>query len=180
MKGIIFNEFFEMTDQKFGMELTEQLISQSELSTDGAYTAVGTYPHQDLVSLVVNLSKIKNIPIDDLQKAFGVYLFARFNYHYEHFFENVTDALDFLESIENYIHIEVKKLYPEAELPKMNPNRIDENTLELTYHSEKAMAHFALGLIKGCLEHFDTEAEVKMSPVTYGQLTDVVFRIKRT
>ena len=28
--------------------------------------------------------------------------------------------------------VNAAKLYPEAELPKMNPNRIDENTLELT------------------------------------------------
>ena len=43
MKGVVFTEFLEMVEQKFGMEMVNALIENNELSTDGVYSAVGTY-----------------------------------------------------------------------------------------------------------------------------------------
>ena len=53
MKGVVFTEFLEMVEQKFGMEMVNALIENNELSTDGVYSAVGTYHHSEMVSLVV-------------------------------------------------------------------------------------------------------------------------------
>ena len=77
MKGIVFTEFLEMVDEKFGLEVTEDLIASSKtLSTGGSYTNVGTYPHGELVGMVVLLSEKTGIEIKDLLVAFGEYLFV--------------------------------------------------------------------------------------------------------
>jgi hypothetical protein len=154
MKGIIFTEFLEMVESAFSYEVADRLIDECELSSGGVYTAVGTYDHQEIILMVVKLSSISGIPTQDLIKAFGSYLFPRFNTLYPSFFEGIISALDFLERIESVIHVQVIKLYPDAELPKFETQRPDEHTLIMTYFSERHMADLAEGLISACIKHY--------------------------
>lgn len=154
MKGIVFTEFIEMVEQKFSTNVANRLLDESDLPSGGAYTAVGTYDHQELVSMVVKLSEISGLPIPVLIKTFGIYLFGRFYALYPAFFEGVTSALDFLTRIENIIHAEVLKLYPDADLPYFEIACPDSNTVIMTYHSERHFGDLAEGLIEACIEHF--------------------------
>ncbi|TAE50308.1 MAG: hypothetical protein EAZ89_12335 [Bacteroidetes bacterium] len=154
MKGIVFTEFLEMVEDRFGFDIADNIISQSDLPSGGIYTAVGTYDHQEMVRLVVNLSAMSGIAVPDLLKAYGEHLFSRFVKGYHHFFANATSTLDFLALIENYIHVEVRKLYPDAELPTFETVRPAENRLEMTYHSSRGLGDFAEGLLNGCIKHF--------------------------
>jgi hypothetical protein len=154
MKGVVFTEFIEMVEQKFSTSVANRLLDESDLPSGGAYTAVGTYDHQELVSMVVKLSEISGLPIPVLIKTFGIYLFGRFYALYPAFFEGVTSALDFLTRIENIIHAEVLKLYPDADLPYFEIACPDSNTVIMTYHSERHFGDLAEGLIEACIEHF--------------------------
>ena len=53
MKGIIFTSFLDLVEEKFGMEMLEEVISSANLPNKGAYTAVGTYDHAELVQMVI-------------------------------------------------------------------------------------------------------------------------------
>ena len=66
MKGIVFREFISMVENQFSLETADHIISASNLSTDGAYTSVGTYPPQEMVDLVTHLSAATNISVPDL------------------------------------------------------------------------------------------------------------------
>lgn len=179
MKGIVFTEFIEMVEQKFSTSLANRLIDESDLPSSGAYTAVGTYDHQELVSMVIKLSEISGLPIPVLIKTFGVYLFDRFYVLYPAFFQGVTSALDFLSSIEEIIHPEVLKLYPDAELPRFEIARPDSNTLIMTYYSERHFGDLAEGLIEACVEHFGDPLNLTRENLTGpGQL--VRFTIRKT
>ena len=48
MKGVVFTEFLEMVYQKFGIEMVNALIENNDLSSDGVYSAVGTYHHSEM------------------------------------------------------------------------------------------------------------------------------------
>lgn len=159
MKGIIFTEFLEMVEAQHGWEMSEQIIEDAALPNDGAYTAVGTYPHQELVRLVVALSERTDAEVAELITAFGRYAFGRFVIGYPVMFSGVHDTFDFLCSIENHIHVEVRKLYPEAELPHFETTRSDD-TLHMNYRSERPFAQFAHGLIEGCISHFGQEIDL--------------------
>lgn len=154
MKGIVFTEFLEMVETSFSPEVADRLIDETDLPSGGVYTAVGTYDHQEIVSMVVKLSEISNIAVPALVKAFGAYLFPRFYVLYPNFFEGVTSALDFLERIESVIHVQVKKLYPDAQLPRFDTTRPDSNTIVMVYQSERHMGDLAEGLIESCIKHF--------------------------
>ena len=160
MKGIIFTEFLDMVEDGMGYDTVDQLITESNLPSGGAYTAIGTYHHSEMVTLVSGLSKKTAIPVSDLLHAFGQYLFGTFKKSYNNFLKAAPDAFSFLESIEKYIHVEVKKLYPDAELPKFETERKSDKILEMVYYSDRRMSDFALGLIEKTFEHYEEKATV--------------------
>lgn len=165
MKGLVFTEFMEMVEDKFGDEMVENIIEASNLASGGAYTSVGTYSHHEMVSLVVNLSDKTNIPVESLLNVFGKYLFGVFESKYAGFFKHVNSAFDFLDSIENHIHVEVKKLYPDAELPSFKTRKLSETEFEMIYTSERKMAGLAKGLIEATFEHFNEPVEINQENV---------------
>ena len=159
MKGMVFTEFLEMVEDKFGFDITDDIIeaSKDKLSTEGAYTAVGTYPHSEIITLVKNLSIATKIPVPKLVHVFGEHLLNQFAKHYSIFFESANNTFDFLKSIDNHIHVEVLKLYPDAELPRFNcfhPND-EQNKLTMIYTSERAMSDLASGLIDGAVKYYN-------------------------
>lgn len=159
MKGIVFAEFIEMVEDAFSPEIADRIIEESDLESGGAYTAVGTYPHEELVAMVVRLSEITETPAGDLVKAFGRHLFSRFVSAYPAFFEGLGSSFEFLETIENHVHVEVRKLYPDAELPTFDCVR-DGNTLTMTYRSKRQFADLAEGLIEGSIAHWGESIEL--------------------
>ncbi|MBI9062273.1 MAG: heme NO-binding domain-containing protein [Marinilabiliaceae bacterium] len=153
MKGIIFREFINMVEVRFGDQVADTIITQAHLPNNGAYTSVGTYPHSDLVQLLTQLSKVTNIAPAHLLQEFGKYVFQVFLTRYPHMFKGVKDGFTFLSLIENTIHTQVLKLYPEAELPSIDVVR-EKHDLKLMYHSNRKLSDFAEGLIIGCMHHF--------------------------
>lgn len=179
MKGIVFTEFLEMVDQRFGEVVAERIIEESALPSGGAYTAVGTYDHSELVQLVGRLSAITQMPIPELLRGYGKHLFSRFVERYPHFFAGVTSCFGFLEGIEGYIHVEVRKLYPDAELPTIESRRVNDDRLDLTYRSSRPFGDFAEGLILGCIAHFRENISVAKQDASGGGKTCVRFTLTR-
>lgn len=160
MKGVVFVEFIEMVEETFSAEMVDALIEREALPSGGAYTAVGTYPHQEMIDLVAALSERTQVPAADLTRAFGRHLMGRFVKRYPEFFDGVPDAFAFLLTLEDHIHQEVRKLYPEAELPSFDCATPTLDTLVLTYRSKRPFADLAAGLLAGCVEHFQERVGV--------------------
>jgi len=160
MKGIIFTEFLEMVEQEFGISTTDTMLTASDLPSGGAYTSVGSYDHQEILSMVENLSQATGIPEADLARTFGSYLFHRFSRLYAHFFEGITDAFDMLSRIDSYIHVEVRKLYEDAELPRVLYHKFDDGTVQMIYRSTRPFANVAEGLIRGCITHYGGDIRI--------------------
>lgn len=154
MKGMVFTEFLEMVETKFSTDMVDNILDEANPASGGAYTSVGTYDHRELVDLVVALSKHTDIPVPSLVKTYGQHLFTVFANNYQNFFEGVPDAFTFLNGIEEVIHAEVIKLYPDAELPTFHCKR-DGNLLYMTYHSNRHFADLAEGLILGSAAYFN-------------------------
>ena len=135
MLGIVFTEFFDLVDQAFGEEVLDDIIDMAELPNDGAYTSVGRYEHTDMLKLVTALSTKVDTPVPDLIRTFGQHLFGQFVVKYPAFFTDVNDSLTFLRRIEDHIHVEVKKLYPDSNLPTFDQELTESGSLRLIYSS---------------------------------------------
>lgn len=160
MKGLVFSEFIEFVEDAYSPEMADNIIDSSNLPSQGAYTTVGTYNHEELLALVAALSNLTDTPIPNLVRTFGKHLFGRLAAGHPGFLKGVDCSFDFLQMIENHIHVEVRKLYPDAELPSFEEERPNPNQLILTYKSQRPFADLALGLIEGCIDHFDERVEI--------------------
>lgn len=154
MKGIVFSEFIQMVEERFSLEVTDKIIAESKLATGGAYTSVGTYDHREIVELVTHLSETTGTSIPDLLRAFGEYLFKRFPVLFPAHFAGVGSTFRFLATLDSKIHPEVKKLYPDAELPSFEHAFPTPDRMILEYRSQRPFADFAEGLLRGCIDHF--------------------------
>ncbi len=166
MKGIVFTELLEMVEEKYGYEFVDQLLSENDLPSGGIYTAIGTYEHAEMITLLRHLSRSTNTPVPDLMQNYGRYMFGAFTRNYYPFIERSKTAFCLLNSIHHYIHVEVRKLYPDAELPHFTVEQPTENHLRMRYESERKMADFAHGLIEGCLAHYGEAATIQKTNVT--------------
>ena len=154
MKGIVFREFIDMVESQFSVDTADAIIGASALSTHGAYTTVGTYPHQEMVDLVSNLSAHTGISVPDLLQHFGRHLFSRFVEIHPNLTNAFSDVFSLLSALENTIHVDVNKLYRDAELPSFSYELDNQQHMIFIYRSRRRMADFAQGLIEGCIAHF--------------------------
>ena len=179
MKGIVFSEFLEMVESEFSPEMADEIIVAAELPSGGMYTSVGTYDHGEMIALIVQLSEKTGIPGAGLVQTFGTYLFGRFVELYPAFFDGVLGTFDFLSRIEEHVHVEVRKLYPDAELPTFETSRPDPDTLEMTYRSRRPFADLALGLIRGCADHYNEDIAIEQCELSEDGRTHVRFTLRR-
>jgi hypothetical protein len=179
MKGIVFCEFVEMMEAEFTADMADEIISSTELESGGAYTTVGTYDHHEMLALVTQLSEKTGAPVPDLVRAFGRYLFGRFVELYPTFFEGVDGAFSFLDRIEEHVHVEVRKLYPDAELPTFATSRPNDVTMIMVYQSKRPFADLAHGLIEGCITHYGEPINVESEDLSNDGRTQVRFTLTR-
>jgi len=121
----------------FYPKMADDIILASDLPSGGSYSGVGTYDHAEIIQLVSQLSQRTNMPIPDLVRAFGNYLFDDFTVRFSQFINEHVSAFDFLKSVHSYIHIEVRKLHPKADFPLLTYEEPSENVLEIHYRSTK-------------------------------------------
>ena len=165
MKGIVFTEFLDLVEDKFGLEVVDEIISKSNLESGGAYTAVGTYKFSEMLQLLQHLSANTGLSIDDLLLVYAEHFFSVLEDSYPGLLATYSDPIEMLSSIENHIHIEVRKIYPDAELPKFEVIEKTENSLTMVYKSSRAMHHFGLGLMNKTFEHFNTTATIELEKI---------------
>ena len=154
MKGVVFTEFMGFVEATHGADVVDDIIDDSDLPHGGAYTTVGTYPFQEMQRLVVALCRRTNAGAGDLLKAFGSHLCSRFVVKFPEFFGATDNLFDFLESVDRHIHVEVHKLYADAELPKFRTSSRDERHLGIDYASCRPLESLAEGMIQAAAAHF--------------------------
>lgn len=165
MKGIVFTEFLELVETKFGLEVVDEIIEKSKLPSKGAYTSIGTYNFSEMLSLLTNLSNRTKVSIDDLLYAYGLHFFSVLESSYPKIMSKYENPIDLLSSVDSHIHVEVKKIYSDAELPKFEVLEKNEKGLTLKYKSSRSMYAFALGLMEKTFQHYNSHASITYTKI---------------
>ncbi len=181
MKGMIFTEFLEMVGQVFSPAMVEKIIDESQLPNQGAYTDVGTYDHQEIIRLIAALSKETGISIPELQLIYGKHLFKKLFTRYPHIIQRTNNVFEFLNSVDGHIHVEVLKLYPEAELPRFQCKIISPDQMTMAYHSNHPFQDLAEGLMQGAADHFHEKIRVQRTALKSTEVKkyNVLFTLTR-
>ncbi|MCI5047796.1 MAG: heme NO-binding domain-containing protein [Aquisalinus sp.] len=177
MKGIVFTELMDLVEETQSPAFLQEAIDDADLPSGGAYTSVGTYPVCEMGALVQALSQKMTVPVPDLMKIFGKHLFGRFAQIYPQFFEESSDAFSFLASIEDHIHKEVLKLYPDAELPTFEVTTHTEDTFIMIYNSSRHLGDVCEGLMIGCLAYFGEDASISRKVLEDDAVSRIEFTI---
>lgn len=160
MKGFIFTEFLELVEEKFGLAMVDKIIQQSDLKSAGIYTSVGTYEFGEMLQLLTHLSENTEIEIDDLLLVYSEHLFVVLTKTYPDLIKSFTNPMDLLSSIENHIHVEVLKIYPDAQLPTFILEKRTEDKLIMLYKSDRALYTLGKGLMLETFKLFDVPVVV--------------------
>ena len=159
MKGIIFNIAEGFITDSYGEDTFDDIIANCNLETTEPFVAPGTYPDSDLIEIVVKSSEKLDITVDEFLKKLGHYTFGKLAARLPNFVEPHTHPKDFLKTVENVIHVEVRKLYQGSQLPTFQYAEPSENELIITYFSERKLYALMEGLIDGVAEHFGVATE---------------------
>ncbi|TVZ27832.1 heme-NO-binding protein [Gillisia sp. Hel_I_86] len=160
MKGIVFTEFLEMVETLFGLETVDFIITESKLKSQGAYTSVGVYDFFEMQQLIIHLSEKTNISKEDLIYTYGCYFFNTLLRIHPDIFKHYSSPFTMLASVQDHIHVQVKKLYPGADLPTFEVIKFKDDYLEMIYHSNNAMYMFAKALMDKTFEHYDQDSNI--------------------
>lgn len=160
MKGIVFNVLTDLIETEFGLETLDKIFNSVSVTDDGAYTAGGTYPDAELMSIVQRLSEETGVPVNDLVRAFGEYMFPKLIELYPVFLEEGMSLHAFLKSIHDVIHVEVKKLYPDSLTPTIEYEEPQSDVLVMKYSSPRKLCALSEGLIMGASKHFEEPVRI--------------------
>lgn len=159
MKGVIFNVLEELVVEQCGMFVWNEILAEQAL--EGAYTAGESYPDEELLGLVGSISEKTEIPIETLIGTFGERLFKGLSQRYPSFIEAESTLKGFLKSVHDVIHIEVRKLYENPNLPDFEYTDSADDTLLMQYRSPRKLCILAEGLIRGAAVHYNTSIKIE-------------------
>lgn len=104
----------------------------------------------------------------ELLEIFGRHLLRHCHAHYPAFVEYCPDGLTFPESVETYVHVEVRQLYPDVELPRFITARQGPGRLRFDNYSNRDLGNFAADLINDILDLAKIESapnEIPLAPL---------------
>lgn len=179
MKGMIFTELLDMIEDGLGLAMKDRVLQRAKPASGGSYTAVGDYKVDELLDLVRALSAETGQPEEDLLESFGAHMFAHFTWNYGRFFSGAHSCFDFLGHVEDYIHVEVRKLYPQAELPAFTYPHRDDTRLVMEYQSPRPLAAFATGLVRAAIAHFAEPVQLAVEDLSAGRGTAARYTLTR-
>ncbi len=165
MKGIVFTEFLELVETKFGYEVVDEIITKSELPSSGIYTSVGTYAFSEMLQLLTHLSHHTQLSIDNLLYVYGGHFFGVLEKNYADILSSYTGPLELLNSIENHIHVHVRKIYPDAELPRFEVVEKSLHKMTMIYYSDRAMYSFAKALMEKAFSYYKKDALITLQKI---------------
>ncbi|BFM08106.1 heme NO-binding domain-containing protein [Halioxenophilus aromaticivorans] len=178
MKGVVFTEFAQLVEANWGADMMDDIIDAVEPASGGAYCSVASYEFSELAELLAELSRRVDVPEADLLLAFGGHLADVFYKKFPAFFDEHDNLFDFLKSVDEHIHVEVLKLYPDASLPKFRYEQLSDDHLVFHYQSERPLADLAVGLISASAKHFQKDIEIDRQSLDGGPLFKEKFNVR--
>lgn len=86
---------------------------------------------------------------------------------YPSFFTPYDSVIAFLQDLDDEIHPNVLKLFPDAEFPTFEARRSETDDLDILYRSERELCRLAEGLILGTADRYGEQVEIRQPECTH-------------
>ncbi len=179
MKGVVFVKFEEFIEELWGDEFWDELLSEADLPSGGAYTTVATYDDQEMYDLIGLVMAKKALTMQQAQQAFGKWLFNKLLALAPSHAHEIDNTFDFLHAVQNLIHVEVKKLNPDALLPEFTFIEQSETELSMVYESPRHLCFLCEGLIHGLAEHTNEKIQTHQSECVHENGSQCIINVRK-
>lgn len=165
MKGIIFNLVEDVVSEAYGEQVWDQLLTEAKL--DGAYTSMGDYPDEQLHALVGAAATALDVPPEQVLRQLGHGAARGLSDQYPHFFTPHRRSIDFVVTLNDVIHTEVRKIHRAADPPEFVFTHVGDDELLIEYRSRRGLCALADGMLGGAASYFREQATVEHATCTY-------------
>jgi hypothetical protein len=156
VKGIIFNMVEEAICADAGEQEWDALLTAAHL--EGGYSSLGSYPDAELLTLIGLRAENRGETPTEATRSLGHAALLGLAGRYPHFFSPHTRTRDFLLTLNDVIHPEVRKVHAEADPPVFEFDTSDPERLVIGYRSQRRLCALAEGMIAGAATHYGERA----------------------
>lgn len=164
MKGVIFNATQEAVIELFDEDTWDDLLDAA--GVDGVYSSVGTYEDADLLAIVGAAVETTGMSTDDVLIAVGRKALPYLADRVPSLIGECTTSFEMLGLIHDVIHVEVMKLYDDAQPPQFSYSDLPNGGMRMGYRSPRMLDALAEGLIHGVGDRFGETLDVVRHPAT--------------
>lgn len=154
MQGLIFNALEEFVLENADLATWNAILNETDLPSGGIYTAGVRYDDSEMMALAEAVCQKLGVDRATGLEVFGKFLFGFLQTRMASVLEGRKDLFETLEKLDDTVHVNVKRLHPNAYLPSFQFEYIDSNAGYLDYRSDRKLCELASGLIQGCAEYF--------------------------
>lgn len=177
MKGVLFNVVEDVVTEALSADAWDDVLDAAGVS--GSYTSLGTYPDSDLVAIVQSTAELADLSIADTLRLAGRLGFKHLVGRNPSLIEEFADWQELVSALDDIIHPEVRKVYPDAEVPGF-ATRPGDGVLHVTYTSRRGLCALAEGLIEGAAAWFGRAVDVDQPECVHRGATACVLLVRET
>lgn len=161
MKGIVVNCLEKLVSENFGTGKWNEIMNLSGVNADKKYEMADDIEDELVLKMFTHTCQIGNLSFEQACDIFGHYWVSSYIPRlYPDFYVDVTSAKEFLlklDAIHTSIPISIKNAKP----PRHRYAWKDENTLVMSYLSERDLIELFIGAINGVARHFNEDIQIR-------------------
>ncbi|GEK09610.1 heme NO-binding domain-containing protein [Pseudoalteromonas sp. McH1-7] len=154
MRGVVFRGLEELAIETIGMQEWDELL-ETYAPQGRVYVSPTAYPDEELFALAQGVASKLDKPLTEVLAIFGQSLFGFLAKKHVGISSKFSSFEELVVSIDSVIHMEVKKLYDEPNLPSITTTIENDKTIILKYKSNRKLCFCAEGLLHGAAQHYN-------------------------
>jgi hypothetical protein len=159
MKGVIPDCLTKLVVSKFGKDKWKQCLEDAKLPANSSFLATADIPDADVLKLVNSVCKVLNLSLDQAADAFGDFWVNEYAVKiYRPYFKGKS-ARELLLNMDK-VHQTVTQNIANAHPPRFEYDWKDDQTLIMTYKSNRNLIDFLVGVIKGVGKYYKENLKV--------------------
>jgi predicted hydrocarbon binding protein len=176
MRGIVVSGLEDYICSKVGLNQWHTAIDVCLDKDKQIITAAEYYDDEKVLQIITVLTEQLNEPVTDFITDFGKHLFETLKNFYSFLLEDIDSFDSLLMSLDQVIHSNVKKVHPDALVPKFT---IESNATGWTvkYESERKLCYLAIGLLHGAADYYDIKINLEHLKCMHNKSDHCLFEI---
>ncbi|MEJ6952604.1 heme NO-binding domain-containing protein [Natronospora cellulosivora (SeqCode)] len=159
MKGTIVNTWLKTIEKLYNKEIIVKTKSKLNWDDDLIITPLMDIDDQRVFELIEAIANNLNISTSKLWHEIGVENINSFSNWFPSYFKGRT-LKNFLLMMDT-VHLQLTKMIPGANPPRLKANTIDKKTIEIKYESQRGLFDYFLGLLEGSANFFSEEISIE-------------------